>query len=306
MTMERCHGPLEGNSRSGGQSPALASSSASHGFRDPGQSTSPEPQPHHLKSRNNDTSPTHLAGLWEANRQIKYLKALAKPCSSAQEILMKPLRPLQLLWMQIQSLLFLFSDQSCKTSTSLIIRKPSSLFLIPDNAHSPKSWERKNWKLRLTMTHLLGGWYLCCLLVYRACVVCGPFPGTLLMPLRVQIPVPAAISGVSYTWILTLTCWATVSPNCFSRGTGSWGISSFHTFCANITLSPRNPKSSRTDPGSPVCISLPCWEMPFSVPAIISYQRLASWVRARTLEISLHQTKLQPHHFLEWDFGRIT
>ena len=109
MIMERCHGPLEGNSRSGGQSPALASSSASHGFHDPGQGTSPEPQPHHLKSRNNDISPTHLAGLWGANRQIKYLKALSKPCISRQEILMKPMRPLHVFLMQIRSLLFLFS-----------------------------------------------------------------------------------------------------------------------------------------------------------------------------------------------------
>ena len=209
-------------------------------------------------------------------------------------------------WCKYSHFCFYFPDQSSKTSTSLIIRKSSSLFLIPDHAHSPKSRERKNWKLRLTMTHLLGGWCLCCILVYKACVVCGPFPGTLLMPLWVQIPVPTAISGVSYTWILTLTCWATVSPNCFSRGTGSWGISSFHTFCAKITLSPWNPISSRTDSGSPVCMSLPCWEMSFWVPAIISCQRLASWVRARTLEINLHQTKLQPHHFLEWDFGRIT
>ena len=37
------------------------------------------------------------------------------------------------------------------------------------------------------------------------------------------------IFGVSYTWILTLTCLATVSPKCFSRGTGSRGISSFLT-----------------------------------------------------------------------------
>ena len=40
------------------------------------------------------------------------------------------------------------------------------------------------------------GWCLYCILVYRACVVCGPFHGMLLMPLWVQIPLVQLLSCV--------------------------------------------------------------------------------------------------------------
>ena len=63
VIIERCHDAVEGSSRSEGQNPVLVSFSIAHGVPDSRQGTSPEPQPHHLKSRDDDTCLIYLAGL---------------------------------------------------------------------------------------------------------------------------------------------------------------------------------------------------------------------------------------------------
>ena len=165
------------------------------------------------------------------------------------------------------------------------------------------------------------GWCLYCILVYRACVVCGPFHGMLLMPLWVQIPLVVQLLSCvqlfatpwtaacqvslpfTISWNLLNSCplsqWchptilSSVVPF-FSTHHHFWGflyldphlhvlshcfpkvllqrdwVPRHFQFPHKITLSPWNPISSRLHPGSPVCLHLPCCEVPFGVPAMLS------------------------------------
>lgn len=99
---------------------------------------------------------------------------------------------------------------------------------------------------------LIGGcWSLCWIPVHRACFVCDFLPGTLLMPLWVQIPVLTTISGVFCTWPLILTCWASIFPECL----GPEEFPVLTASCAKITLSLWNSIGPRIGSGSQIYIS---------------------------------------------------
>ena len=313
VIMERCNGVVEGRSRSEGQNPVLVSFSIAHGFPDSGQGTSPEPQPYHLKSRDGDTCLIHLAGLWEASGHIKYLKALSKSCSPTWEILMKTPRPLHLPWVLA---IFLFS---WPVNSDLNFSYQGVQFLT---SHPWPCTKVGRQKMESSAHHdtTAWAWRPYCILGYSAGVVCGPFPGTLLMPLWVQIPLVQSLSyvhlfatpwtaacQVSLTFtisqsllnscLLSQWCHPTIlssvvpfsSPHhhfwgvpyldphshmlspCFPKVLlqRDWVPRHFQ-FPHKITLSPWDFISSRTHPVSPVCLHLPCCELPFGVPAILS------------------------------------
>lgn len=182
------------------------------------------------------------------------------------------MKPLRLLTLSTNMVTFIFLINHLRLQLLLLSGSPV-LISYPLPCRFPQKQRERKLKTHLSMTLLLGERGVSLLTSSPQGLCCLWVPAWhLLMPLWVQIPVSATSSGVSYTWVLALTCWATL----FIQSTSpEWlGPEAFPDFTTKgiTTESPCPYETSRTL--GPILdhqfiAPLPSWEIPFGAPVIL-------------------------------------